>query len=223
MFNSIFVQGSLTFWSVLLTLGLALLLGFASSLYYIMKNATATRSFAFTLALLPVITATVIMVVNGNLGAGIAVAGSFSLIRFRSVQGTGQEILAVFLAAAAGLCLGAGYAAVACLLVAVCLLAHALLSAFRFGEAAENLREVRIDLPESLDYDGLFDDLMNTYFVSGRLVRVRTVEMGTAYQLIYRGILRDAGAGRRFLDAVRERNGNLPVSLARVAETGNEM
>ena len=111
----------------------------------------------------------------------------------------------------------------ACLLVAVCLLAHALLSAFRFGEAAENLREVRIDLPESLDYDGLFDDLMNTYFVSGRLVRVRTVEMGTAYQLIYRGILRDAGAGRRFLDAVRERNGNLPVSLARVAETGNEM
>ena len=223
MFNSIFVQGSLTFWSVLLTLGLALLLGFASSLYYIMKNATATRSFAFTLALLPVITATVIMVVNGNLGTGIAVAGSFSLIRFRSVQGTGQEILAVFLAAAAGLCLGAGYAAVACLLVAVCLLAHALLSAFRFGEAAENLREVRIDLPESLDYDGLFDDLMNTYFVSGRLVRVRTVEMGTAYQLIYRGILRDAGAGRRFLDAVRERNGNLPVSLARVAETGNEM
>lgn len=223
MFNSIFVQGSLTFWSVLLTLGLALLLGFASSLYYVKKNATATRSFAFTLALLPVITATVIMVVNGNLGAGIAVAGSFSLIRFRSVQGTGQEILAVFLAAAAGLCLGAGYAAVACLLVAVCLLAHALLSAFRFGEAAENLREVRIDLPESLDYDGLFDDLMNTYFVSGRLVRVRTVEMGTAYQLIYRGILRDAGAGRRFLDAVRERNGNLPVSLARVAETGNEM
>ena len=223
MFNSIFVQGSLTFWSVLLTLGLALLLGFASSLYYIKKNATVTRSFAFTLALLPVITATVNMVVNGNLGAGIAVAGSFSLIRFRSVQGTGQEILAVFLAAAAGLCLGAGYAAVACLLVAVCLLAHALLSAFRFGEAAENLREVRIDLPESLDYDGLFDDLMNTYFVSGRLVRVRTVEMGTAYQLIYRGILRDAGAGRRFLDAVRERNGNLPVSLARVAETGNEM
>ena len=223
MFNSIFVQGSLTFWSVLLTLGLALLLGFASSLYYVKKNATATRSFAFTLALLPVITATVIMVVNGNLGAGIAVAGSFSLIRFRSVQGTGQEILAVFLAAAAGLCLGAGYAAVACLLVAVCLLAHVLLSAFRFGEAAENLREVRIDLPESLDYDGLFDDLMNTYFVSGRLVRVRTVEMGTAYQLIYRGILRDAGAGRRFLDAVRERNGNLPVSLARVAETGNEM
>jgi len=223
LFNSIFVQGSLTFWSVLLTLGLALLLGFASSLYYVKKNATATRSFAFTLALLPVITATVIMVVNGNLGAGIAVAGSFSLIRFRSVQGTGQEILAVFLAAAAGLCLGAGYAAVACLLVAVCLLAHALLSAFRFGEAAENLREVRIDLPESLDYDGLFDDLMNTYFVSGRLVRVRTVEMGTAYQLIYRGILRDAGADRRFLDAVRERNGNLPVSLARVAETGNEM
>ena len=86
MFNSIFITGSLNWENVLLALGLALLLGFAGSMYYTKKNLTATRSFAFTLALLPVITATVIMVVNGNLGAGIAVAGSFSLIRFRSVQ-----------------------------------------------------------------------------------------------------------------------------------------
>ncbi len=223
MFNSIFVTGSLTWESVLLVLGLALLLGFAGSLYYTKKNLTATRSFAFTLAMLPVIIATVIMAVNGNLGAGIAVAGSFSLIRFRSVQGSGQEILAIFLAAAVGLCLGAGYVAVACLLMALCLGFHAVLSACRFGQAAENEREVRISIPESLDYDGLFDDLMDTYFAVHELIRVRTVEMGTAYQLIYRGVLRNLGAGKRFLDAVREGNGNLPVSLARVAETRNEM
>ena len=117
MFNSIFIDGSLTAGSVFLSLGLALLLGFAGSFYYTKRNVTATRSFAFTLALLPVIITTVIMVVNGNLGAGIAVAGSFSLIRFRSVQGSAQEILAVFLAAAVGLCLGAGYAVMACLLM----------------------------------------------------------------------------------------------------------
>ena len=218
MFNSIFVNGSLTAGSVFLTLGLALALGFAGSLYYIRRNVTATRSFAYTLALLPLVTATVILAVNGNLGAGIAVAGSFSLIRFRSVQGSGQEILAVFVAAATGLCLGAGYVAVACLLMALCLLFHALLSAFRFGQAAENQRELRVSVPESLDYEGLFDDLLDTYFASHELVRVRTVEMGTAYQLVFRGILRDVKEVKPFLDAVRTRNGNLPVAVARVTE-----
>lgn len=223
MFNSIFTEGSLTAGSVLLTLAAALLLGFAGSLYYTKRNADATRSFAFTLALLPLITATVIMVVNGNLGAGIAVAGSFSLIRFRSVQGSGQEILAVFLAAAAGLCLGAGYLAVACLLMVLCLLFHAFLSACGFGRAAENRRELRISLPESLDYEGLFDDLLDAYFTSFELIRVRTVEMGAAYQLIYRGSLRDEKEGKRFLDEIRTRNGNLPVALGRVAAEKGEM
>ena len=223
MLNSIFITGSLTWGNILLVLGLALLLGFAGSLYYTKKNLTATRSFAFTLALLPLITATIIMVVNGNLGAGIAVAGSFSLIRFRSVQGSGQEILAIFLAAAVGLCLGAGYVAVACLLMVLCLAFHAVLSACKFGQAADNQREVRISIPESLDYDGLFEDLLDAHFAIHELIRVRTVEMGTAYQLIYRGVLRDPGAGKRFLDAVRERNGNLPVSLARIAEARHEM
>ena len=223
MFNSIFVNGSLTAGNVFLTLGLALALGFAGSLYYIRRNVTATRSFAYTLALLPLVTATVILAVNGNLGAGIAVAGSFSLIRFRSVQGSGQEILAVFLAAATGLCLGAGYVAVACLLMALCLLFHALLSAFRFGQAAENQRELRVSVPESLDYEGLFDDLLDTFFASHELVRVRTVEMGTAYQLVFRGILRDVKEVKPFLDAVRTRNGNLPVAMARVTEERGEM
>ena len=223
MFESLFAQGSLTVVNVLVTLGLAMLLGLMGSLYYRKQNASATRSFALTLALLPLVTATVIMVVNGNLGAGIAVAGSFSLIRFRSVQGSGQEILAIFLAAAVGLCLGAGYVAVACLLMALCLVFHAVLSACKFGQAAENQREARISIPESMDYDGLFDDLLNAHFAAHELIRVRTVEMGTAYQLIYRGVLRSPEAGKRFLDAVRERNGNLPVSLARIADVRNEM
>ena len=222
MFDSIFVKGSLTAGSVLLTLGLALVLGFAGAFYYIRKN-TASRSFAFTLALLPLITATVIMVVNGNLGAGIAVAGSFSLIRFRSVQGSGQEILAIFLAAATGLCLGAGYLLVAVLLMALCLLFHAVLTACRFGQAADSMRELKISLPESLDYEGIFDDLLAAYFTAYDLIRVRTVEMGTAYQLVYRGMPRGTQAEKAFLDAVRERNGNLPVSMGRIADSRNEM
>ena len=223
MFESLFAQGSLTVVNVLVTLGLAMLLGLMGSLYYRKQNASATRSFALTLALLPLVTATVIMVVNGNLGAGIAVAGSFSLIRFRSVQGTGQEILAIFLAAAVGLCLGAGYAAIACLLTVLFLLFHALLSAFAFGQKAENRRELRITLPENLMYDGLFDDLLDAFFSSWDLVRVRTVEMGTAYQLIYQGAVRDTRTSKAFLDALRERNGNLPVVLGNVTNDRNEM
>ena len=222
MFESVFANGSLTAGNVLLTLGLAMMLGFAGALYYTKKN-NATRSFAFTLALLPLITSTVIMVVNGNLGAGIAVAGSFSLIRFRSVQGSGQEILAVFLAAAVGLCLGAGYVAVACLLMALCLLSHAVLAACGFGQAAENQRELKISVPESLDCEGLFDDILKEYFTSCELLKVRTVEMGSAYQLIYRGTLKDVRTVKRFMDTVRERNGNLPVSMGRIAENRGEM
>ena len=223
MFESLFAQGSLTVVNVLVTLGLAMLLGLMGSLYYRKQNASATRSFALTLALLPLVTATVIMVVNGNLGAGIAVAGSFSLIRFRSVQGTGQEILAIFLAAAVGLCLGAGYAAIACLLTVLFLLFHALLSACAFGRTPENRRELRITLPENLMYDGLFDDLLDAFFSSWNLIRVRTVEMGTAYQLIYQGAVRDIQTSKSFLDALRERNGNLPVVLGNVTNDRNEM
>ena len=113
--------------------------------------------------------------------------------------------------------------AVACLLMVLCLAFHAVLSACKFGQAADNQREVRISIPESMDYDGLFEDLLDAHFAVHELIRVRTVEMGTAYQLIYRGVLRDSGAGKRFLDAVRERNGNLPVSLARIAEARHEM
>ena len=222
MFNSIFVNGSMTAGTLALIMGLALLLGFAGALYYHRMN-DATRSFTFTLAMLPLIISTIIMVVNGNLGAGIAVAGSFSLIRFRSVQGTGQEILAVFLAAAVGLCLGAGYAAMACLLTVLCLLVHAVLSVCGFGGAADGRREVRICVPESLEYEGLFDDLLKENFASYRLIRVRTVDMGAAYQLVYQGELRGSGESKRFLDAVRERNGNLPVSLGSVPDSERAM
>lgn len=219
MFESIFAKGSLSAGNVLLALGAALILGIASAAYYAFRNRFATRSFLLTAALLPLITATVIMAVNGNLGAGIAVAGSFSMIRFRSAQGSGQEILAVFLSASLGLCLGAGYVAVACLLLVLYIAALQLLGLLRFGERAERQRELRISLPEALDYEGLFDDLLDGHFAAYELERVHTIEMGTAYQLVYRVIPRDACGDREFLDAVRERNGNLPVSLGRVPET----
>ena len=223
MLDSIFAKGSLSIGNVLLVLGLAVVLGLIASLLYMKQNKNATRSFAFTLVILPLITGTVIMVVNGNLGAGIAVAGSFSLIRFRSAQGTGQEILAVFLSASLGLCLGAGYVGIACLLLLVYALTMILLQLVHFGTGLDNQRELRISIPEALDYDGLFDDLLATHFSSCELESVRTIEMGTVYQLIYRVVPGSKQPDKRFLDAVRMRNGNLPVSLGRIPAARNEM
>ena len=223
MLDSIFNQGALTIGKVLLVLGLAVVLGLIASMLYIKQNKNVTKSFAITLVILPLITSTVIMVVNGNLGAGIAVAGSFSLIRFRSAQGTGQEILAVFLSAALGLCLGAGYVAVACLLLMIYAAAMILLQLVHFGNGLDAQRELRISVPEALDYEGLFDDILNTHFISYELEKVRTIEMGTAYQLIYRVKTGNNQPGKQFLDAVRTRNGNLPVSLGRIPEARNEM
>ena len=223
MLDSIFNQGVLTIGKVLLVLGLAVVLGLIASVLYIKQNKNVTKSFAFTLVILPLITSTVIMVVNGNLGAGIAVAGSFSLIRFRSAQGTGQEILAVFLSAALGLCLGAGYVAVACLLLMIYAAAMILLQLVHFGNGLDAQRELRISVPEALDYEGLFDDILNAHFISYELEKVRTIEMGTAYQLIYRVKTGNNQPGKQFLDAVRTRNGNLPVSLGRIPEARNEM
>lgn len=223
MLDSIFAKGSLSIGNVLLVLGLAVVLGLIASLLYMKQNKNATRSFAFTLVILPLITGTVIMVVNGNLGAGIAVAGSFSLIRFRSAQGTGQEILAVFLSASLGLCLGAGYVGIACLLLLVYALTMILLQLAHFGTGLDNQRELRISIPEALDYDGLFDDLLATHFSSCELESVRTIEMGTVYQLIYRVVPGSKQPDKRFLDAVRMRNGNLPVSLGRIPAARNEM
>ena len=223
MLDSIFNQGALTIGKVLLVLGLAVVLGLIASMLYIKQNKNVTKSFAFTLVILPLITSTVIMVVNGNLGAGIAVAGSFSLIRFRSAQGTGQEILAVFLSAALGLCLGAGYVAVACLLLMIYAAAMILLQLVHFGNGLDAQRELRISVPEALDYEGLFDDILNAHFISYELEKVRTIEMGTAYQLVYRVKTGNNQPGKQFLDAVRTRNGNLPVSLGRIPEARNEM
>ena len=214
---SVITAGDMKFATVLLCMGAALALGILSSLLY-QRLYPTSRSFAVTLALLPLVTGTVILVVNGNLGAGIAVAGSFSLIRFRSAQGSGREILAVFLAAALGLCLGAGYLGLACLLFLCCAATLPVMSFTRFGEEKQAERILRITIPEVLDYDGLFDETLKRYTRRYSLETVRTAEMGSVYQLFYRVTLDSLARSKPMLDEIRCSNGNLAVSLGRVTE-----
>ncbi len=200
----------------LLCTGASLLLGLGAAALCMYKN-NCSQSFVVTLAMLPAIVQVVIMLVNGNIGAGVAVAGTFTLVRFRSVPGTAREIGMIFLAMAIGLATGMGYVALAALFFVIMAAFSLILSALRFGAGHANERELKITIPETLDYDGLFDDLFETYTASHHLERVKTTNMGTLYELDYRIVLRSDSVPKEFLDALRCRNGNLNIVCGKVA------
>ena len=174
-----------------------------------------TRSVVVTLALLPAVVCVVIMMVNGNVGTGVAVAGTFSLVRFRSAPGTAREIAAIFLAMAIGLATGMGYVGLAALLFLILAGAMLALTALRFGQKEDAGRILKITIPEDLDYDGLFDDLFERYTTAHTLEKVKTTNMGTLYELRYRITLRQEPVPKVFLDELRCRNGNLNITCCR--------
>lgn len=174
-------------------------------------------SFAITLAILPAVVQLVIMLVNGNLGAGVAVAGAFGLVRFRSAPGTAREIGALFLAMALGLATGMGYIGLAVLAFVMLSAALLALTALNFGQRSAMERTLKITIPENLDYNGLFDDLLEKYTTSFTLTQVKTANMGTLYELSYLVTLPQETVPKEFLDALRCRNGNLNITCGRVA------
>ena len=213
MLESILASG-ITLPAFLICTAVSLVLGIATALIS-MYRTKCSQSFAVTLAVLPAIVQIVIMLVNGNVGAGVAVAGAFSLVRFRSVPGTAREIGVIFLAMALGLATGMGYVVLAAVFFVVIAVVLLLLTKLGFGTQRTDERLLRITIPENLDYDGLFDDLFATYTTAHTLERVKTANMGTLYELQYRVTLRDAQVPKAFLDALRCRNGNLNIICSR--------
>lgn len=221
MLNSI-LGSSLTVSSFLICTAASLVLGIATALVCMYKS-PCTKSFAVTLAMLPAVVQCVIMLVNGNIGAGVAVAGAFSLVRFRSVPGTAREIGVIFLAMALGLATGMGYVTLAALFFVIMAAVLLGLTALNFGEKKEERRTLKVTIPEDLDYDGLLDDLLTQYTTGWSLEKVKTTNMGTLYELHYRVTLSGDMASKEFLDAIRCRNGNLPVVCCKVAAQGENL
>ena len=199
----------------LICVAVALILGIAMALSYTFRT-QASKSFVVTLALLPAIVCVVIMMVGGNLGAGVAVAGTFSLVRFRSVPGNAKEICAVFLSMAAGLACGMGYPGFAALFALIMIGATLLLNAVNFGgKRDEQLRRIlRITVPEDLDYGVQFDDILREYTTEATMTAVRTANLGSLNKLTYSVALKQPGTEKALIDALRCRNGNLEVSLS---------
>lgn len=174
-----------------------------------------SKNFVVTLAILPVIVQMVITLVNGNLGAGIAVTGVFGLVRFRSVPGSAKDIASVFFAMAIGLATGMGFITLAVLFTLIVGVVNAAYAISGFGVAKENEKALRITIPEDLDYEGVFDDVFSRYTTSHELVEVRTSNMGSLYTLDYAVSLRTPGTEKAFIDELRCLNGNLKISLSR--------
>lgn len=217
MLDSIIGSG-LTVNTFLICTAVSVLLGIATALLACYRS-RSTPGFAVTLAVLPAIVQLVIMLVNGNVGAGVAVAGAFSLVRFRSAPGTAKEIGVIFLAMALGLATGMGYVALAAGFFVIAAAVMLLLTRLNFCGKTSSERMLKITIPENLDYEGIFDNLFEQYTSAHTLEKVKTSNMGTLYELQYRITLRTAGIPKEFLDALRCRNGNLNIVCGREETT----
>ena len=204
----------MTLSAFLICIAAALILGVLNAVVFSFRS-RHSDSMSLTLALLPPVVALIIMMVNGNIGAGLAVAGTFSLVRFRSAPGTAREIVGIFLSTALGLACGMGFVGIAALFFAVMAAVVLLLSLLRFGAANDRYRMLRITIPENLDYEGLFDDLFDKYTTSHELVKVKTTNMGTLYELSYDIYLKSSEPSKQFIDDIRCRNGNLNIICGR--------
>ena len=213
MLDSILASG-LTLPAFLVCTAVSLVLGIATA-FLSMYRSKCSQGFAVTVAVLPAIVQIVILLVNGNVGAGVAVAGAFSLVRFRSVPGTAREIGVIFLAMALGLATGMGYVALAAAFFVIIAAVLLLLTRLDFGTRRTDERLLKITIPEDLDYEGLFDDLFERYTTAHTLEKVKTTNMGTLYELHYRINLRQEPVSKSFLDELRCRNGNLTIVCCR--------
>ena len=215
MFNSIFdpTSAGLEITTALIAAGVALVLGIALAITHKLTSQT-TKGFLITLATLPLLVMAVMIMINGNLGTSIAILGAFSLIRFRSLQGHAKDLLAVFFAMMIGLACGMGHILFGTVITIIAILAIVLFTYTRFLEPDRHERVLKIVIPEDMDYDEVFDSIFKKYTSYHRLVRMKTMNMGSLYKLTYDVKIKHGVKEKDFLDAIRVKNMNLKVLLS---------
>lgn len=208
--NVISIQKFLICMAVSLVIGLIIALGY-------MYKSRYSRSFVTTLAVLPAVVCVVIMMVNGNIGAGVAVAGAFSLVRFRSVPGSAKEIVTLFFAMSCGLMTGMGYLGYALIFAIIMTLIYMLYNAVNLGGRGNKTldKTLNIVIPESLDYTGVFDDIFADYLSDFELTNVKTTNMGSMFKLTYDVVLKKEASEKEMIDKLRCRNGNLEINVSK--------
>ena len=216
MFSSILTNaaGELSTAGALGCLIASVLCGLVIAFLYMFRS-SYTKSFVIGLVILPALVQIVITVVNGNLGAAVSVMGAFSLVRFRSLPGTSKDITFIFFAMAVGLANGMGFVYYSGATVIMLALIYLILVVSKFGEGNLKEKSLRVLIPENLDYMTVFDDIFEKYLTKADLIKVKTEDLGSIFELNYMVSLKDASKEKEFVDALRTRNGNLTIICSR--------
>lgn len=223
MLSSIFTGFSPTLEQVAAVLASSLVCGLIISFSYRMITKKFSRNMMVTLIILPAIVQTLIMLVNGSIGTGIAIMGAFSLVRFRSVPGNSKDICVLFLAMTSGIATGVGYAVYAIVFTIVLCVVMILAEKLIPENTNVKTRRLKIQLPENMDYEGVFDDILKEYTKKFNQEYVKTVNMGTMYEVVYSLTLEDNAKEKEMLDKIRCRNGNLTVSCGALPYNNEEI
>jgi len=219
LFNS--TSSNIELWTILVCTLVSLSLGVIVA-YTHKKTSKYSKNFLITLAILPVLVQTIMIMVNGNLGTSVAIVGAFSLVRFRSIPGTSKEILSVFFAMAIGLATGMGHVFFACIITILISLSIVLFSKINLFDLNPNTKMLKIVIPENLDYTNMFDDIFDNYVKEYKLEKVKMTNMGSLFELSYRITLKKEINEKEFIDELRIKNGNLKIILSHELD-GTEM
>ena len=222
LFYDIFTDTAVDPAMMLLAIGVSLLLGLVVAKVYQFKT-VYSKSFVMSLALLPTLIAIVIFLVNGSLGAGVAVMGAFSLIRFRSAPGGAKELVSIFLVMTIGIAIGMGYLVFATVFTLIMSLVMLLLEVVNFGQMKHSMRQLTVVIPESLDYESIFDDIFSKAANHVELANVKTSDMGSLFKIKYIIQLNGRMTEKELIDALRTRNGNLEIAISRYITKENEL
>ncbi len=223
IFDNIFLEGfsaNIQVSAYLISAGIALLCGALVALVSSFRS-HVTKSFRVTLVLLPFAVQTVMLMVNGSVGMGVAVAGAFSLVRFRSLPAKARDIISIFVAMTAGLACAAGYIGIAVLFTLVSCAFFLLLSNIKIR--SDKAQELRVTIPENINFVGVFDDIFEKYTSKNELLSVKSANMGSLYKLTYRIEMKNDGDIRDFIDELRVRNGNLEIALFKIEGNAEEL
>lgn len=224
IFNSIYTSSSVGVGEFFLMIGIAIVTGFIYSYLMSFKMHSSNRMF-LVVAILPAVVGSILTFINGNIGTGVAIGGAFALIRFRSAQGSADELVSIFIAMAAGVAFGMGYVAYGVVILLVFGLVYLLLSSLKVFTHKNQTEEklLKITIPESLEYSSLFDETFRHYLKSYVAAGAKTTGMGSMYRLSYRVVLKNREEEKEFIDELRTKNGNLEISIAPYTENTKEL
>ncbi|MCR4803023.1 MAG: DUF4956 domain-containing protein [Lachnospiraceae bacterium] len=211
MSTTIFTDATISLEQALIMIAVAFALGLVLSATYMLTSSFYSKNFAVSLLVIPALISIVIALIHDNQSLSLATIGAFTLIRFRSMQGTSRDLSYILSTVTIGLACGMGYVLFGSIITAIVCVVMFVLNAVNFGQPRSEKKELRVIIPENLDYTGVFDDIFDKYVKSVELVRVQTTNLGSMYELQYHIVLKNPAEEKAMIDEIRTRNGNLNI------------